>query len=291
MVAAMRILWDAWEWRPGVALVLAILATVYCTGWWRLRRRSGGARAERLILYLTGLALLVLALFSPLDTFAPRLFTLHMIQHELLTIVAPPLLLLANPLPVALWALPRRLRHGLGRLLSRGAVVRKVLRGLTRMPVTWVLYMVILWGWHLPVAYEAALREEVLHNFQHLSFFTGGLLFWWPLINPAPRVHGHVPYGFRIVYTIAAAVPTMLPVMSIALFAREVFYPHYLTVPRLWGMSALEDQTTGWVLMGLVEGLIYMAALLLLVDRMLDYEERMTRLREEIDARLERPGA
>jgi len=100
------------------------------------------------------------------------------------------------------------------------------------MPITWLLYMVILWGWHLPGPYQAALRDDVLHNVQHLSFFASALLFWWPLINPAPRLRGHIPYGFRIVYVIAAVVPTMLPVMSIVLFAQEVFYPHYTTVPR-----------------------------------------------------------
>jgi putative membrane protein len=156
----------------------------------------------------------------------------------------------------------------------------------TWMPVTWVLYMVVLWGWHLPAAYDASLRTEILHNVQHFSFFASALLFWWPLINPAPRVHGHILYGFRLVYIIAAVGPTALPVMSIAVFAREVFYPHYATVPRLWGLSAIEDQAIGWGLMGTMDGLIYLVALLMLVARMLDYEERMTRLREAIDFRL-----
>jgi cytochrome c oxidase assembly factor CtaG len=146
--------------------------------------------------------------------------------------------------------------------------------------------MVILWGWHLPAAFEAALRNELVHNLQHLSFFVAALFFWWPLVNPAPRVHGHIPFGFRIVYIIAAVGPVMLPTMSIALFARQVFYPSYLTVPRLWGLTALEDQTAGWVLMGVLDGMIYAITLLLLVARMLDREERMTRLSEAIDFKL-----
>ena len=276
----------SWQWRPDVALVVAGLAAVYVTGWCRLRRRKPKAvRPWRLALYLCGLAAIILALLSPLDTFAPWLFTLHMVEHQLLTMVAPPLLLLANPLPVVLWALPRSPRHALGRLLARGALVRRGFRRLTWMPVTWVLYMVILWSWHLPGPYQAALQDDVLHNGQHLSFFASALLFWWPLINPAPRLHGHIPYGFRIVYVIAAVVPVSLPTMSIALFARQAFYPHYETVPRLWGLTALQDQITGWVLMGTVDGLIYMIAFLLLFARMLDYEERVTRLRETIDAK------
>jgi cytochrome c oxidase assembly factor CtaG len=151
------------------------------------------------------------------------------------------------------------------------------------MPVAWVLYMGILWGWHAPVAFEASLRNEFVHNLQHLSFFAAALVYWWPLINPAPRLHGHIPFGFRIVYVIAAVGPVMLLAMSIALFAQHVFYPYYTTVPRLLGLTALEDQTAGWALMGVLDGMIYAVVFLLLVAGMLNREERMTRLREAID--------
>lgn len=284
MDPALKAVLASWHWRPDVALVVAGLGATYITGWRRLRRRKGATKPGQLVLYLAGLAVILLALLSPIDTFAAWLLTMHMIQHELLTMVAPPLLLLANPLPVVFWALPRRLRHRLGRLLTRGALVRKGLRILTLMPVTWVLYMVILWGWHLPAVYQASLQNEFLHNAQHLSFFAAALLFWWPVINPAPRLHGHIPYGFRLAYIIAAVGPTMLPVMSIAVFAREVLYPHYTAAPRLWGLTALEDQAIGWGLMGAMDGMIYLLAFLLLVARMLEHEERMTRLREAIEA-------
>jgi cytochrome c oxidase assembly factor CtaG len=277
----------SWHWRPDVALVVTGLGALYVTGWGRLRRRRPRAvTAGQLVLYLTGLVVIILALLSPLDTFASWLLMMHMLQHELLTMVAPPLLLLANPLPVILWGTPQGLRHRLGRLLTRGARVRRALRALTLMPVTWGLFMLLLWGWHLPAAYQAALQYEVLHDVQHLSFFAAGLLFWWPLINPAPRVHGHIAYGFRLAYILAAVGPTMVPFMSIAFFAREVFYPHYLAAPRLWGLTALEDQTTGWALMGVLDGMIYLTAFLLLVARMLEHEERMTRVREAIDLKL-----
>jgi len=276
----------SWHWRPDVTLVVAGLGVAYVVGWRRLRRRRPrAARPAHLVLYLAGLGVIVLALFSPIDTLAPLLLTMHMLQHEMLTMVAPPLLLLANPLPVVLWGLPRKARRTMGRLLTRGTRMRQVLRALTWMPVAWPLYMVILWGWHLPAAYEASLRYELLHDVQHLSFFGSALLFWWPLVNPAPRPHGHIPYGFRLAYVIVAVGPTALPMMSIAVFAREVFYPYYTTVPRLWGLSPLEDQAIGWGLMGSLGGLIYLIALLLLVARMLEDEERLTRLREAIDAR------
>lgn len=175
----------SWHWRPDVTLVVTVLAAVYVTGWRRLRRRRPrAARPPHLVLYLTGLGVIVLALLSPIDTFAAWLLTMHMLQHELLTMVAAPLLLLANPLPVTLWGLPRKARRAIGRLLTRGAFVREGFRMLTRMPVAWVLYMIILWGWHLPAAYEASLRYGMVHDVQHLSFFASALLFWWPLITP-----------------------------------------------------------------------------------------------------------
>lgn len=286
MDATVTTVLGSWHWRPDVLLVVVGLGALYITGWWRLRRRRPQvARPWQLALYLAGLAAIAAALLSPLDPLASRLLTAHMLQHELLMMVAPPLLLLATPLPVVLWALPRRVRHRLGRLLTRGTRVRRIVRALTWMPVSWVVYMVILWGWHLPASFEASLRSELVHNAQHLSFFAAALLYWFPLINPAPRVHGHIPYGFRLVYVIAAVVPIMLPVMSIALFAQEVFYPYYVTVPRLWGLTPLEDQMAGWALMGVIDGMVYGTTFLLLFAKMLEHEERMTRLREALDVR------
>jgi putative membrane protein len=107
----------SWNWRPEVLLVLGLLGGIYLTGWLRLRQRGSSRNiihGGHLALYMTGLVLLALALLSPLDTFTPLLFFMHMTQHVLLTMLAPPLLLLAKPFPVMLWGLPRRLRHGMG---------------------------------------------------------------------------------------------------------------------------------------------------------------------------------
>lgn len=274
----------SWGWRADVILVLALLAAAYILGWWHLRTagHSALARGGRLVCYLAGLATVYVALLSPIDSFASLLFTMHMVQHELLTIVAVPLLLLANPLPIVLWALPRWLRRGVGGLLTRDAAVRRGLWALTLMPVTWVLYQVTFWAWHLPTAYEAAVRNGLLHDLQHLSIFGAALLFWWPIINPAPRLHGHIPYAYRVIYVFPAMILPMLLVMSIAFFAKEVFYSYYTAVPRLWGLTGLEDQTVGWVLMGVWEGFTYMGLLLVLIAKTLDDEERVTRQRESL---------
>lgn len=258
------------------AILLTAAASAYLVGWLRLRqRRRSAVRVAQLVLYLTALAVIALALFSPLGALAARLLTAHMIQHAALMMAAAPLLLLANPLPVALWAIPPPFRQRLGRCLAPGARLRGGVRMVTLMPVAWALSMTLLWGWHLPVAYDAALRSDWIHDVQHVSFFAGGLLFWWPLIDPAPRTHGSIPYGWRLAYVMVSVGAGMLPGIAIGLFARRVFYRHYLTVPRLWGLNALDDQAMAWGLMAVMNGLVYGIALLLLVAAIAAHEERV----------------
>lgn len=268
----------SWNWRSEVPVVAAVMATLYAAGWWRLRKR--GARIATgwdLTLYLGGLATVCLALSSPIDSLASVLFLVHMIQHELLTMVAAPLLLLANPLPAFLWALPRRPRHRVGRLLTRGALLRRGLWAVTWMPVAWLVFVVNLWAWHHPAAYQAALRSDLIHDLEHLGFFGTALLFWWPVINPAPRVRGHIHYGLRILYVFLAAGQDTLLAGLIGL-ADRVLYPYYTAVPRLWGLSPLGDQAWGGAIMWVTGSTIYTTAILLLVAKAFDHEDRVTRL-------------
>ena len=272
---------SSWRWRTDVIAVLATLAAAYVVGWQRLRARDArSAPAWRLPLYLGGLVVLGLALLSPIDTLGSLLFFVHMIQHELLTMAAPPLLLLGNPLPMVLWGLPVGLRLRAGRLLVPGTRLRTVLRLMTAMPVTWPLYVMTLWTWHWPEAYGASLRFEAVHDTQHLSFFTAALLFWWPIVNPAPVLHGHRHHALRIAYAVPAAFQSQALGLIFAFFSK-VLYPHYEAVPRLWGLTALEDQRVAGLIMMQVEGLTYLLVVLVLVARMLSHDERITRLREE----------
>jgi putative membrane protein len=271
----------SWRWRTDVIAGVGTLATLYVLGWRRLRTRDArSAPAWRLALYLGGLAALCLALLSPIDALGSLLFFVHMVQHELLTMIAPPLLLLGNPLPFVLWGLPAGLRVRAARLLVPGARLRTVLRLITAMPVTWPLYVATLWTWHWPAAYGASLRSEVIHDAQHLSFFLAALLFWWPIVDPAPMLHGRRHHALRVVYAVPAAFQSQALGLIFAFFWR-VLYPHYEAVPRLWGFTALQDQSTAGLIMMQVEGLIYLLVVLVLVARMLSHEERVTRFREE----------
>jgi putative membrane protein len=275
----------SWNARPDAIAVLALLSTSYVVGWRRLRRcNSRSVKKINLAFYLISQAAVSLALLSPIDSLGAFLFTAHMIQHEFLMMVAAPLLLLSNPLPSFLWSLPRGLRLTLGGLLTKGGALRRGLRNMTRMVIALPVYLVTLWTWHYPPAFEAALRNDGIHDLQHVSFFIVGLLFWWPIINPAPKVHGHIPYGLRTFYVLAAALPTMLPVMALVLTER-ILYPYYTAAPRLWGTTVLGDQSNGWSAMALIEGATYLTAILLLLAKMAEHEERVERLKERAPMR------
>lgn len=266
-----------WHWRPDVPLVLLALGAAYVSGWRRIRGRGYRHLAPRwrLAAYLGGLVAIGLALVSPLASLAHVLFAAHMVQHLLLIMVAAPLLLLGNPFPLTLWALPPRARRALGASLVRGGRLRAALRILTWMPVAGGLYTANLWGWHHPVAYEAALASPAVHDLEHLLFFGTAVLFWWPVVNAAPRLHrlvGGLPYGLRIAYLVLATGQNTLLGALLGL-AERVLYPSYAVAPRLFGWTVLEDQALGGGIMW-SGGHMYLIAILVLVARALDSEGR-----------------
>ena len=268
----------AWDWRPAVLLVIGGLAALYLRGWWRLRRtrRNHAAPGWRLAAYLIGLGCIFIALCSPLELLAELSFTAHMAQHQLLTMWAPPALLLAAPFPVILWALSPPLRRRLGALVTRPGRVRGLLSWLTRMPVAGTLYTVTLWSWHHPAAYEAALRYPLLHDIEHLTFFGTAVLFWWPIINPAPRFRrltSGAMYGARIGYLIlATAQNTMLG--AVLGLSERVFYPSYAAGPRLFAdWNPMDDQAFGGGIMWSGSHM-FLLAVLILLHRAMDSEGR-----------------
>ncbi len=266
-----------WEWRPEVVLTLAALGAVYVRGWWHLRR--GGHRrlasGWRLAAYLAGLSALAVALLSPIDALQALLFLMHMVQHELLMMVAAPLLLLAEPFPILLWGLPPGVRRAVGDLLARGGVLRQILARLATPWLSWAAYVVTLWVWHAPAAYDASLRNEWIHDLEHMTFFWSAMLFWWHVVGAAPRIHGFHGYGMRIVYVLAALAQNEVLGTSIT-FARRPLYAYYTTVPRLWGLSVMDDQMLGGEVMWIAGGMMYVLTALILLARFLAWEERRT---------------
>ena len=267
----------AWHWRPEILFPLILFGTLYAQGWFRLRSLNRSAvSAGQFALYLLGLSAIGVALISPIDSLATSLLSMHMVQHLLLLMIAPLGILLADPLPAFLWGLPSKLRLRAGFLLAPGSLARQ-LWTLTLLPVSWALYVLNLWAWHSPALYQLALREPGVHDAEHILFFFTALLFWWPIVDPSPRLHGQISYGYRIIYLVAATLQNTLLGMAISIPERVV-YPFYATVPQLRALAPVDDQALGGGIMW-VSGHMYLIPILLLVARMCAYEEQ--RLRQE----------
>jgi putative membrane protein len=266
IASGQRVLTD-WHWRWDVGFVLFFFATLYILGWLRLRKMGGEAKLNQLIFYAVALGVIGCALLSPIDDLASYLLIAHMVQHELLMMLAPPLILLANPVPVLLWGLGGSSRSQVGNLLTRHSVVRQVRDFLGRMPVAWSLYVVNLWAWHYPPLYEAALRDPWIHDLEHILFFLTALVFWWPVIRPVSRP-APIQDGLRIVYLFLAATQDAVLSGLIAL-SSKILYPHYETALRLWELTAREDQVGGGIVMFAVGSLTYLVAILVLVNGLL----------------------
>jgi putative membrane protein len=247
---------------------LLLAGGLYALGAWRLSRRAPGAmRRRRPAFALMGGAAVAAALVSPLDLAAERSFVAHMTQHMLLITIAAPALLLADPLPVVLWALPRTARATIGGWLRRGAALRRVGAALTGVALAWAAHTAVLWLWHVPAAYDAALASRVLHHAEHATFFVTALLFWWPVIQPAPRLRPPAPPAARVIYLVLAAFQAAALGLLLTL-APAVLYRTYAATHRD-APAALADQMWGGLLMWGVGGLVDMLAVLVLLARVL----------------------
>jgi cytochrome c oxidase assembly factor CtaG len=244
---------------------LALWLTVYTLGWWRLRARTTApAPAWRLGAAVMATGAIAIALLSPLDRWAHERFSAHMVQHLLLLKLAAPAVLLANPLPMVLWGLPRSVRRRLGGQLGRGRPLRRMALALTAMPLAWGLSALALWAWHVPAAWEAALSDRLVHDLEHLVFFGSGVLFWWPLLEAAPRLRAPAHPGARMAYLILGAFQEATLGLLLTV-SPQALYPTY--------GGALDDQWWGGVVMFGAGGLIDMTAVLILLFRVLDRGE------------------
>jgi putative membrane protein len=248
--------------EPWVLCCLALSLILYGIGFVRLWRRSRLGRSTLLRhagWFGAGWLAMTVALASPLDAAGGYLFSAHMVQHELLMIVAAPLMVSGRPLGVWAWSLPQAWLRPLGGALRVGPV-RSVWRALTRPLHAWLLHFAALWLWHVPVLFQAALVHPAVHALQHASFLFPALLFWWAVLEGA---HSGVDRGAAIAYLFT----TMLHTGALgALFAMSghVWYPAYGIGASQYGLSALEDQQLGGLIMWVPGGLAYVIAGLVL---------------------------
>jgi cytochrome c oxidase assembly factor CtaG len=258
----------SWPLAPGLLAVLGLCAGIYLRGWLALRRQNPRRwRVGRLIAFLGGLAVIYLALASPIEPFAALLLQVHMLQHMLLMMAAPPLVWLGAPLSPLLRGLPQPVRTYWVAPLLRSPTLRAFFARLTHPGVALPLFVTTTWLWHAPAAYELALRSSGWHYFQHTCFLVTGLLFWYPVVRPHPSRPRWSPWILLPYLMLADVQNTVLS--ALLTFSDQVLYPHYLQVPRLGGLSALEDQSGAGVLMWVPGSLVFLVPLFWIGSRLL----------------------
>jgi putative membrane protein len=239
-----------WDWEPSVVLGCAALAIGYLAV-----VRAGGGR--RMICFLSGVAILLLDLVSPLDLLGDRyLFSAHIVQHFVLALIVPPLLLLGTPRRVAEAALERRW-------------IAWFEREIARPPVSWLLGAGTMIAWHVPALFNAALANEGIHILQHLSFLATGAIFWWPVLAP-PHELRMAPFAATS-YLFSACISCSLLGAALT-FAHPGLYPAYLNpedslgiLPLLrnqWGLDPGNDQQLGGLLMWVPGCFVYLSGIL-----------------------------
>jgi putative membrane protein len=261
-----------WTLDPGPLAAMAVGAFVYVRRFRAARAEAGGRGAGPLQAGAFACAMLALlaALVSPIDRLGEDyLFSAHMVQHVLLGDIAPLLLLLS-----------------LSRVIMRPATRRfsgleRRLGVLATPPAFIALWLALVYFWHVPALYDGALRNPAAHALEHACFFTAGVAVWWPLIQPVPmrrRLTGMQP----LLYIFAAKVG--LAALGIYLaWSTGVAYDYYTHVPRIWGLSAIEDQNAGGALMLVEQSLVLVTVMSVLFVRMLGQSEEEERRRERLE--------
>lgn len=257
-----------WNFDPTLVLGLAVACAAYalCAGAWRERFAGAEPLTRRqAICFALAIVSIGVALVSPMDVLADRyLLTMHMIQHLLLTLVMPPLLLLGLPG----WMLRPALRVPLLLPLSRL---------LTRPIVAYALFNGVFGGWHVPALYEGMLSGETVHALTHLLFMLTAVINWWPVLSPLAELP-RLPYPAQVLYLfLQSIIPTI--VGGLITLSDTVLYATYANAPRVWNLTALEDQEIAGLIMWIPGALVYLTALTVVFFVWFEGKERAGEIR------------
>ena len=262
------------EWLPDPAVLapIALLCFLYVRRFRAARREAGGRGAglAQAAAFTAGLVALLAALASPLDGLGDHyLFSDHMLQHVLLGDIAPLLLLLSLSRVI--------MRPATRRLVTIERALGPLAHPLTGL----VLWLVLMYLWHVPALYEAALESPIVHLIEHASFFTAGVAVWWPLVQPVPMrrpLRGLWPIGY-----VGAAKFGLAALGLYLTWTSTALYPYYEDVPRIWDLSVVDDQNVGGAIMMVEQSLTFVLVLVALFVRMLARSEEEERRRERLE--------
>ena len=238
---------------PWIVAPLAASAALYAIGVRRLWRRAGTGRGiarREAACFTAGWCALALALLSPIDHLGEHLLSMHMVQHELLMVVAAPLLVLSRPLEAFTWGLPARWREPVSGAM-RWPPLAASWRALTTTSGAWLFQAAAVWLWHVPVLFQASLANEALHTLQHATFLGSALAFWWTVLVPRGQAHGA---------SLASTFGTMLHTGALGALLTFAPYPLYPAYVGYLGLAPLEDQQLAGLVMWVPGGIAYLVA-------------------------------
>jgi putative membrane protein len=232
--------WWRWSVHPSTVVGIAALGALYL--WAAARSRRGPTLAQK-IFFFSGLLVMFASLNGPIhDLSDDYLFSAHMVQHLLLTLVMPPLLLAGVPGSMLSGPLSRRF-------------VKPAARFFTRAPIAFVVFNLVIAGWHLPPLYNAAMANHNIHILEHLMFMVAAVLMWWPLMSQLPEFP-RLAYPAQMLYSFLMSIPMSIVAVYIAM-SDHVLYPAYAAAPRVLPLSPLEDQLLGAHIMWIPGGIIF----------------------------------
>jgi putative copper resistance protein D len=269
-----------WSFDPAILLPLAVLAG----GWVALVRRVDAAHPgnrvprRRSVAFLAGLAAIAIALQSGIERYDTTLFSIHMVQHLLLTLVAAPLLALGAPITLILRAASPRARQRVILPILHSRAVR-----ILAFPVVaWVLFAGVMWATHFSPLFDLALEDRLAHDVEHALYLGSALLFWWPAVglDPAPW---RLPHPLRVIY-VFLQMPQNTFLAVVILNAAAPLYAHYATLTRTWGPTALADQEAAGGIMWLGGDLLFIAAIAAILAGWMRHEDAQT---ARVDRRLD----
>jgi cytochrome c oxidase assembly factor CtaG len=252
--------WSLPVWFTGSIL---LTAAVYLRGWLAVRKtRREQFNDVRLASFLTGLAVLWIAIGSPMDGFADALLSAHMVEHLLLMSVVPPLLLYGLPVVPLLRGLPGIVTAIVLGPLIRNQALRTFAHWLAKPVVAWIAMNATFLAWHVPSAYDFALEHEGWHAVEHLCFLVTSLLFWWCIMRPWPARTQHRNWGI-LLYLVAADIVNTVLSAFLAFCGRPV-YTFYVTNPNPFHASPVDDQVLGAAIMWVFGSIIFLVPAMLI---------------------------
>jgi putative membrane protein len=257
MTADAQSVLHSWSTPLALDVVLCFSVLIYARGWLHLRTVFPDIFSSwRPAAFLTGIVSVWIAIGSPLDAFDELSLTVHMIQHLLLMAIAPPLILLSAPALPLLHGLPQWLARGVVGSFLRWSPAKWLGRTITNPPFAWLSAALTLLIWHIPAVFDLTLRSDSLHKFEHATFFAAGLIFWWPVVQPWPSIPRWPRWSIPL-YLFAATLPCDA-LSGFLVFCDRVVYSAYLSAPRAFNLSPLQDQQCAAALMWVCVTIIFL---------------------------------